>query len=65
MYELYAVTVEEALALLLVLAVHGTLIGYLVRRGWLTVPRPTSAPVAAAPRTLRPAAPPRHDRMAA
>jgi hypothetical protein len=65
MYELYAMTAGEALILLLVLAAHGTLIGFLVRRGWLAVPRPTSAPMSVTSRTGKPAAPEPQERMAA
>jgi hypothetical protein len=43
----------------------GTLIGFLVRRGWLAVPRPTSAPMAVTFRTGKPAAPEPQERMAA
>jgi hypothetical protein len=64
MYELYALTVGEAMGLLLVLVAHGTLIGYLVRRDVLAVPRATPVTVAhTIPRSA--ALPPRPDRMAA
>jgi hypothetical protein len=65
MYELYAVTVKEAMVLLLLLGAHGALIGLLVRRGWLAAPRPTRASLSAlpGPRTITP--PERHERMAA
>ena len=65
MYELYAVTVREAMVLLLLLAAHGALIGLLVRRGWLTAPWPTRTTLTAlsGPRTTTP--PERQERMAA
>ena len=65
MYELYAVTVREAMVLLLLLVAHGALIGLLVRRGWLAAPRPTRAILTAlpGPRTATP--PERQERMAA
>ena len=65
MYEFYAVTVTEAIVLLLVLIAHGTLIGLLARRGWLAAPQPARAttPALPAPRTTK--APERPERMAA
>ena len=65
MYELYAVTVTEAMVLLLVLAAHGGLIGLLVRRGWLAAPRPTRATVSVLPEARKPTARHPHDRVAA
>lgn len=65
MYELYALTAGEALTLLLVLVAHGALIGVLVRRGWLAVPRPGSAPMSVPSVARKTATPERPERMAA
>jgi hypothetical protein len=65
MYELHAVTVAQAMVLLLVLAAHGGLIGILVRRGWLAAPRPTRAAGSVLPEAGKPAARPPHERLAA
>jgi hypothetical protein len=65
MYELFAVTVLEALTLLLVLAAHGAVIALLVRRGRLAPPRPVSLGPTAPPARRAPATPRRQERLAA
>lgn len=65
MYELFALTAGEAFTLLLIVAAHGALIGFLVRLGWLAAPHPTAV-LAPAPRPVgTPATPQRRERRAA
>lgn len=65
MHELFAVTVLEALTLVLALAAHGAVIGLLVRRGRLAPPRPVSLGPPAPPARRASAPPPHEERLAA
>lgn len=65
MFELYAVTVAQAMVLLIVLAAHGGLMGLLVRRGWLAAPRPARGTLSPVPAPRTSTGPERQKRIAA